>query len=225
MAKKKKKKEEEKYEFKLPEFDEKEFLEKEIRDAKLTFVTIGYALVMVFVTYFLAQIDFKLGFFIAIFGMAFFKKIYEIVGFDTSKFEKKNWAGSGAIYFFTWLSLWILVSNPPITDNASPHISDIMYARDITNETISIGDNVTIWANVTDNSKVKNVDITIFLNNKTIYKSESMKKVKNEKNQYLFTIKNASSGKYKFEIIARDKNGNLGTKKGGFSVPGIAKLD
>ena len=228
MAKKKKKKEEEKYDFKFPKFDKKEYLEKEIRDAKVTFVTIGYALIMVLITYFIAKIDFKLGFFVAIGGMLLFKFLYEVFGFDTTTFEKKNWAGNGAIYFFTWLGFMILISNPPITDSAPPYFSDYGYAKqnDLRNESITIGDNITIWANISDNDKISSVSITISVDNKTIFPSEKMDNIEDE--TYSFTITNVIDTKgseYRFTIRATDKNDNDSKIKGGFKVPGKAKIE
>lgn len=228
MAKKKKKKEEEKYDFKFPKFDKKEYLEKEMRDAKVTFVTIGYAIIMVIITFFVAKIDVKLGLLVCIIGMVTLKKLYESIGFDTITFEKKNWFGHGAIYFFTWLGFWILLSNPPIVDNAPPFIQDIGYAKntDFSNGTIAIGDNITIWANVSDNTEVKNVSITISIDNEIIFNSENMENIEDDK--YIFTISNVidtKDGEYRVIISASDKNGHSTQKSEGFKVPGKAKIE
>jgi hypothetical protein len=58
MAKKRKKqKEEESYEFKMPEFDEEEYLRKEVRDSKTLFVTFIYGVLIAFVSFSLNFVD------------------------------------------------------------------------------------------------------------------------------------------------------------------------
>ncbi|MFQ5838850.1 MAG: hypothetical protein ACE5HJ_08750 [Thermoplasmata archaeon] len=120
MARKKRKKEEE-YHFKMPEFDEVEFMRKEVEGAKAAIATIAYALLVGLLSYYLtllgvALIAVPLGF-IALYGL---KYIYPLLKLDISKFDRKSWVGNGAIFLFAWLAFWVLLLNPPFLDISPP---------------------------------------------------------------------------------------------------------
>ncbi len=130
MAKKRKKdkKEAEEYEFTPPEFNEKEFLKKELTDIKVGLITVVFAIVLgvVAAAVTLANDDLVIiAFFVGIAGIATLKQFYEIVKVDTTEFKKKNWAGNIATLFFTFLAIWVLLINVPFTDHASPDIEEI----------------------------------------------------------------------------------------------------
>ena len=99
---KKEKDEKEEYEFKEPEFDVKEFIDKEMIDSKATFITMGYALMFVVVSYLLLTYthDALLAFLAGLIGMFTIKYILPSAGIETKNFEKKNWLGLVGAYFF-----------------------------------------------------------------------------------------------------------------------------
>lgn len=129
MAKKRKKdkKQEEEYEFKPPEFDEREFLKKELRDTRAAIVSVGVAalfgVIAGVVTAFASGLV-ALAFFIGIAGIFSLKFIYEMLGVDIRTWTKKNWAGTVATYFFTFLAVWVLTINTPFADLTKPSIED-----------------------------------------------------------------------------------------------------
>lgn len=101
-------------EFQLPEFDETEFILKEVRDARLGVVTIVFALAVAIVT---RGVEAGLGTGLAfLFGLAAgygLKVLFEFLGTDLGELDKKSWLGLGAIYFFAWLGFWTLLLNGP----------------------------------------------------------------------------------------------------------------
>lgn len=130
MAKKRKKSKEpkEEYEFKPPEFDEKEFLEKEIRDTRVVFLTVGYGVLFGAIAGILAAISddlIILGAVLLFGGLFSITYFYRLVKVDTTQFQKKNWAGNVAWFFLTFLAIWVLTFNYPIADHAHPTITDI----------------------------------------------------------------------------------------------------
>lgn len=142
MAKKRKKdkKQEEDYEFKPPEFNEREFLVKELRDTRAAIITVGVAMlfgVVAGVVTALSHSIVGLAFIIGIAGMLLLKSIYKMIGVDISGFTKKNWAGTVATYFFTFLAIWVLLMNTPFLDLTNPSVDKaIVWVSD---GTISIG--------------------------------------------------------------------------------------
>lgn len=109
--------------FQFPKFERESFLEKEVRDAKVSFISLGLAMVMVLISLVLANtIHVGLALLIGFMGPVSLYLILPAVGIDTSEFERKNWFGPGMITFFAWLGLFILLSNPPFQDLADPTI-------------------------------------------------------------------------------------------------------
>lgn len=130
MAKKRKKDKEEKeeYEFKPPEFDEKEFLLKELRDTKTVLLTVAYAALFGAGAGLISNLNEGLapvGLALVLGGLISLKYFYPIVKVDVSQFAKKNWAGNAAWFFFTFLAVWVLTFNFPFADHANPSVTDI----------------------------------------------------------------------------------------------------
>ncbi len=122
MARKKRKKKEE-YQFEVPDFDEAEFMRKEILWAKAAVVTVGYAFAIGAACFGLSIVGFAylaplvgLG---ALYGLRY---LYPAAKIDTSKFDRKVWAGNGATFLFAWLAFWVLLLNPPFVDVSPPVI-------------------------------------------------------------------------------------------------------
>lgn len=138
MAKKRKKQKakEEEYEFTPPEFDEREFLKKEIRDTKTTLITIGYGAVFGVVAALISMASNNLvgaSFLLVFVGIYSLKHFYAFLRIKTDEFQKKNWAGSVAWFFLTFLAVWVLAFNFPFSDHANPKVEDVVVW--VTNET------------------------------------------------------------------------------------------
>lgn len=194
MAKKRKKDkaEKEEYEFRPPDFDEKEFIKKELTDTKTLIQTVLYAIlfgigagVLMLVNEDLLGVAFMMG----IAGIVSLKYFYSLIKVDTSTFQKKNWLGNTAVFFFTFLAIWVLVLNVPISDHAPPAVENVIIwvddgttvrgmeyvykdgyytwvslnASDDPEKMISVsaGTIVNITAKVTDNGNLRSVVIQV----------------------------------------------------------------
>lgn len=123
MAKKRRKeKEEESYEFEMPEFDEEEYLRKEIRETKTLFITFIFAAIMGVVSFGLRFIDLATSILVGLIAIVFLRHIYPLFKINTSLMEKKQWGTNLIFYIFTWLLIWIILTNPPFSDIQSPAI-------------------------------------------------------------------------------------------------------
>lgn len=101
------------YEFKLPTFDEKAFMRREIMQARASFWTVGLGTVfgiLAAVPPFLG-LDFKWGWLVIAVGMLALAPILKRAGFGEEVVKPKALFGSYFMLFFTALSLWILVVN------------------------------------------------------------------------------------------------------------------
>lgn len=131
MAKKRKKDkaEKEEYEFRPPDFDEKEFIKKELADTRTLILTVLYAVlfgigagVLMLVNEDLLGVAFMMG----IAGIVSLKYVYPLIKVDISTFQKKNWLGNTATFFFTFLAIWVIVLNVPISDHAPPAVENVI---------------------------------------------------------------------------------------------------
>jgi hypothetical protein len=168
---KKRHKTEEKVVFKKPDFDEKEYMRKELLNAKVGIITFFYALPYGIVSWQLTLANLSiLGFLAVIVGILSLRYVYPYFGIDVEGFEKKTWFGNGAVLVFTWLSIWVLLLNPPFSDMASPDITNVQVSgNDGVNWTKAVRDeqtlvslsgppyNVAIKAKVTDNVGIRRV--------------------------------------------------------------------
>ncbi len=131
MAKKRRKdrdKEEEEYEFKPPEFDEKEFLLKELFDTRVVMFTVLFGILFGVAAGIITILDNALvavaGILVVV-GMIGLRWLYALVKIDTKKFLRRNWVGNVGTFFFTFLAIWILLINQPFVDFAKPTVTNV----------------------------------------------------------------------------------------------------
>ena len=159
MAKKRRKEEEE--EFHLPEFNETEFLRKEITSAKMILLVALLAIVAAVISYVLTLAGIVVvAFFAGLALVLLLKYIPEMFGIDTSKLERKDWFGYGSTYFFAWLAIWVLVMNVPFSDVTSPGL--FVYVNGVSaTPTVDVSINGKNWALITakatDNAGISRV--------------------------------------------------------------------
>lgn len=122
MAKKRRKHEEEE-EFTLPEFDEKEYLRKELVGAKVMLLTVILAVAAAVISYLLTIAGIVVVAFFAGLALIFLLKyVVQGVGIDTTGYERKDWFGHGTTFFFAWLAIWVLLLNVPFADVTPPSL-------------------------------------------------------------------------------------------------------
>ena len=195
MAKKRKKDkaEDEEYEFVPPEFDEKEFLKKELSDTRVAVLTVGYAALVGIVAGAISYVSSSavgLAFLAGIAGIFSLKYFYTLMKVDTAKFQKKSWAGNVAMFFFTFLAIWVLLLNVPFMDNSKPTVDKVVVwverdgliagieykyveaqkaygwvPKDATNWTLVVSSwtnaTVNVTAKVADNGNLASVEIAV----------------------------------------------------------------
>jgi len=220
MAKKRKKvKDEEGYEFKTPEFDEEEYLRKEVRDAKALFVTFIFAALIGLASFGLTFVDVALAALVGFIAIVFLRHIYPLIGIDTTTLEKKQWAGNILMYLFTWLAIWILLTNPPFSDFASPiiEVDGVYFEADSGNWTrlndsnksdIDFGTNISINVTIVDNEEVDKdtIRITIKIGEVEITPSGGDRMTRTGNNEYSYVFSADPLRKYDYTITASDIN-------------------
>src|SRR2546426_1806026 len=107
--------------WKPPEFDEVEFMHKEMRAAKATILVVLWTVPSALLSFGLTVAGAPIVAFFAGIGMMFLVKwIFPILKVDISQYKRKDWLGHGATFFFSWLAFWILLLNPPFADLTAP---------------------------------------------------------------------------------------------------------
>jgi len=207
MAKKRRKHqiEKEEKEYKAPEFDKREFMGTEINVAKATVLGALLAIPFGALAFLLTpSIQTGGGFLLGLAGLV---AVYFLPGFlkvDTTSFKITHWLSPISSYFFLFLAVWILMFNPPFSDQAPPDIGDVSVNWDGTaNYTMAeasefTGNNfvaipptanltLTIRANVTDNVELVVASVQISMDqvnwiqmNQLSYGSETFEYVLND---------------------------------------------
>ena len=245
MAKKRRQKVEKKddYVFTPPEVDRNQFIRDELRNAKATFTSFGFAVLMGLVSYglLMAMGDFRVGAIIGIFAVGALPFIYNYIKLDISGFEWKNWAGVIAVYIFSWLMIVVLLVNPPITDMASPEINNIVFEvyEETPEDNITVSEWVKLEKNtdgviivpynttfrvlvtVIDNDELDENSVLIrFKTTENIGGSILRESIDDHRYSFetIFEPQHAQPGDYTYEITAKDVKGNKEVLRGSFSV-------
>ena len=121
MAKKRriieKKAQEEDYEFVPPEFDEEEFIRKDLYGTRVLFVVVAFAVIIGIlcscVQKAFTDIGLYLGLLLLFLGVAAIKPFLQLVRFDPELLERKTMVGNYILYLLLGLGIWILLVNPP----------------------------------------------------------------------------------------------------------------
>lgn len=223
MAKRRKEKDEDEDKpFKLPKFDEEGFLKRERKNIKATFVAFLFGGLMGLVCFgFWAlmsdspNIRWPLVLLVAIANAAFIRYILLRINLDISHFTKKNWFTTFGIYFFTWLVVFIVFTNPPFYDDEGP-LMEVVSLPDIQ----ELGGNVKIIAKITDNVGLDTDSIMLSLtdpdDNVTTLTPTSFD---GGNIISIFEIENPDNltGEYSYVLSAKDINGKISQASGEFS--------
>lgn len=177
MARKRKKEEpQEEYEFVPPEFDERKFLENDMRGTKLLLITVLFAVIFGIIAFLLGTVSAWLGLVVLIGGMAGLRYLYLLFRIPKESIERKSLLGNLALFFFMFLAIWVLLLNMPFTDNADPDVggvelwvqnSELNWIRvetdGLTFSVVPYGDGtLNITARVTDNGALSLVQIRVY---------------------------------------------------------------
>ncbi|UCH72490.1 MAG: hypothetical protein JSW62_02785 [Thermoplasmatales archaeon] len=223
MANRRKEKDEEEDKpFKIPKFDEKAFLKREKRNIKTSFISFLFGCFMALVCFGFwvlmgkdAPLRWELVFLVGFINAVFLRHIFTRLNIDLADFGRKNWFGSYAIYFFTWLIVFIVLVNPPFYDDEIPHI-DIAVLPEIQEP----GGDIKIVAKISDNVGIDKDSIHIEIydpnDNMTEFKPGEFD---HDDLIAIFTYENPENlvGTFNYVITAFDTSGLIRNKRGSFT--------
>jgi hypothetical protein len=229
MAKKKRKeeKEEEKYEWTPPDFDEKGFLEKDMRGTKALFVSTLLGLVLGIVAYLTTGFTPYIGIIVIFGGALLLRFIYPFFKIEFASIEKRTLAGNYVLLIFLALGIWIILLNPPFSDQIPPEVMnqntfyvDNGVVKLYTTTPITAGDLTNITVNVRDNGQLASVQIEVHAAGAA---QGSFQDMQSNSTYGLYEYKNTytasgSSTQYVFTIKVTDGAGHITTHSGTFVV-------
>jgi len=222
MAKRRKEKDEDEDKpFKVPKFDEEAFLKRERRNIKASFIAFLFGLLMAFVCFgFWALMGpssafrWPLVLLVCVANAAFIRYIYLRVNLDLEDFAKKNWFFTYAIYFFTWLLIFIVIVNPPFYDDESPLVDVVTLP-----EMQEPGGDILIAALITDNVQVDQDNILLEVSHEDGNTTSLEYIIYNETTnvvEFRFENPDNLTGEFTFTLSAADTGGHTTTKTGSF---------
>ena len=143
------------YEFIPEDFDEDAFIHREMVSFRTTTILFVWGILAaglsfaVFAALEGAKVAWLAGLAIATaFGFAL-KWVFPRAKADIKHFGRREWLGTGFLFFFTWLSFFLIAINPPVSDFAPPRV-DVHAAPAVQ----QAGGSVTVYAFFEDNDRV-----------------------------------------------------------------------
>jgi hypothetical protein len=223
MAQKKKKepqksqeKKEEKFEWTPPDFDEREFLTKDMKGTRTLLVTALFSTIAGIVAFLLTDTSWYLGLAVIIGLVAALRFIYPLFRIDIKAIEKKAWAGNIAMFLLLSLGIWVVLMNPPFSDHTDPTLvdNDIIIQGGNGNWTIvtdlnpqiQSGQDVNFTVNASDIGGIERVEISIYQDG-IIGNFVEMNNTSDNRYEYVTTF-TGNSTIYNYVIKATDKNGH-----------------
>ena len=219
MAKRRKEKDEQEDKpFKIPKFDAEEFINKEKKNIKATFVAFLFGLLMAVICFgFWAlmgnatDLRWPLVILVAIANAIFVRYVYEKLNLDIAHFTKKNWFTSYAIYFITWLLVFIVIVNPPFYDSETPLVEEVVLP-----DMQEFGQPVKIIAKITDNVGVEKSGISLKINGEAVDINDFEFEDKYFKYTHQSPENTSGDMEYDYVLEVTDKSGLNTIKEGSF---------
>ena len=225
--------------FEMPDFNEKEYLEEQLKIGKGVFVAILWAVIVGVLTYFTYTFfpdNWRYIFITGIFGLLSLYLILPPFKVDLKNIPKKSWFNFVFAYFLTWLAVAIIAVNPPFSDISDPTLEDLTLEKQEYNP--GMYDNfiptVQIRARIRDNYKVSGGTVEIHfpaVSGLTVTRiSDELKKEDGEKDRYFWNMQEkdvemilsaqdeSNPLEIAYTITARDAHDNEKIKKGSFSI-------
>ncbi len=213
MSKRKKQEEEEVEDFEFPEFDRADYMKGEINKGKSILATMAIAPLFSYVSMVIFELtmEWTLGFVMFIPGLFLIGPIHNLIGVDINRFGKKEFFMNGAMFFFTWLVIWVLLMNPPFNDFAPPSVERFSVDVLIDDQWVDLDDaelgsgiyTVNLTAKITDNTEVRPDSIRIQIEGE-LYPMENV----DEHHYSIIHNFTARTNPYTFIISMEDVNGN-----------------
>lgn len=203
MAKKRHSKDEKEVDFKIPEFDKEEFIKHQKRNIKVTFLAFLFGILISILSSLIwrtleENLRWTLVFAFGFFSAAWFRYIIMKLDIDLTDFGRKEWFGSYAIYFFTWLVVLIILINPPFYDAERPMANITMVPG-----MQELGGNIEFVGYIADNAGVENINFSIT----TPIGETSYPDFNFSKHRLNYSYYNNVTGEYFVNITVTDKSG------------------
>jgi len=124
-----------------PEFDEIDFMRREMEGGRAAVVVIAWAVVGALFAFglFASGLHPGIAFLAGLFWSVLLNYLFPLLGVRSAKFQRRDWAGHGVTYFFSWLAFWILLLNAPFTDFTSPAVHTVMVGSFVAPANLTAG--------------------------------------------------------------------------------------
>jgi hypothetical protein len=206
------------YEFIPPDFDEDAFIHREMVSFRTTLILFLWGIVAAAASWaaFAALGGARTGWLVglvlvAAFGYAL-RWLFPKLGADIAHFKRREWAGTAALFFFTWLAFFILAINPPVSDFAPPRVE--LHASPQVQE---VGDPVAIDLFVEDNVAVGSHAFQMVDGNGTVLVGAGdLADLGN--GHYAYRASGLPAGVYRLEAGAKDTRGHAANTTLAFTV-------
>lgn len=197
------------YEFIPPDFDEDAFIHREMVSFRTTAILFVWGIVAAVATWLVfTSMDGSRGaWFIglglaAAFGFAL-KWLFPLLKADIKHFGRREWMGTGALFFFTWLAFVLIAVNPPVSDFAAPRVD--LYASPVAQ---SPDGEVAFHLFVEDNVAVDEHTFRLTRGADTLATEGNLTSLGH--GHYTFTTTGLAPGAYRLEGTATDGEGHEG---------------
>jgi len=150
--------------FELPEFDEKEYLEEQLKIGRGVFFSILWAVIIAIFTYFvyiMFRDPWTYIFIPGILGMLSLYLILPKLKVPLSEIKMKSWLNFVFAFGLTWIAVVIIALNPPFSDFADPIIDGDDYRTLSRQEFNATEPSVHVRALIVDNYKLGKCEVTI----------------------------------------------------------------
>jgi hypothetical protein len=221
MAQKKRKEELEKekpFEWVPPDFDEREFLEKDVKATKVLLITALMGLVFAIAAALTTVVTAAIGALLLVVGAVALKWIYQLFKIDTKALDKKTWAANIGLFMLLALGLWVIFINPPFGDFVTPEVNNVqIWVHD--NSTgvwtlmtpanqdtlIKVGNDANITAKIVDNAKISSAQIKVWKSGD----AGNYVDMTQSGNRWGYNMTFTISGMYHYQIRATDTSGKI----------------
>ena len=226
--------------FELPEFNEKEYLEEQLKIGKGVFISIIWAVIAGVLTYFVYTLypeDWRYIFIAGIIGLSSLYFIMPTFKVDLKSIPKKSWFNFVFAYGLTWLAVVIIAVNPPFSDISDPTLENLTLENQEYNPGMYENSTPTVQvrARIKDNYKVSGGTVEIHFpadsGLSSIRISDDLEKEEGEKDVYFWNMQEEHVEKILgnqvdmehplqigYTITARDTHDNKEVRTGSFSI-------
>ncbi len=207
----------ENYEFLPPDFDEDAFIHKEMVSYKTTVILFLWGILAALVSWGIfagiggAKSGWSLGLLVCALMGGLLKWIFPRFKADIKHFGRREWLGTAALFFFTWLSFFILAINPPISDYAPPRVA--IYAAPPVQQS---GGDVTLDLFFEDNERVADYLMQLKLGPNDL--TDPSRLIDRGKGHFQYTATALPPGNYTVFASATDGGGRQTNTESSFQV-------